>query len=77
MPKNIVDRELKAYAERIGREEYKRQYGQLYQEAKQHKTRYSGLSYSNSSDRLKAIREKYKDGIPKGTVNDMLDKLLG
>ena len=72
-----MDSELRDYAERIGMEEYKRQYGQLYQEAKQHKTRYSGKSYSNSSDRLKVIREKYKNGIPKGTVNDMLDKLLG
>lgn len=77
MSKNIVDRELRAYAKRIGRKEYERQYSQLYQEAKQHKARYSGLSYSNSSDRLKAIREKYKNGISKDTINNMLDKLLG
>lgn len=77
MPKKVVDKELRAYAEQIGMEEYKRQYGQLYQEAKQHKARYSGLSYSNSSDRLKSIREKYKNGISKDTVNNMLDKLLG
>ena len=34
--------------------------------------RYSGQSYKNTKERLLEIREKYKNGIPDGTIEAML-----
>lgn len=77
MPKIIKDDELRAYQRRIGEEEYRKQYHRLYSEAIQCNGRYSGKEYTNSSDKLKALREKYKNGVTDKTVKDMLDKLIG
>ena len=34
--------------------------------------RYSGRRYKNTPDTLEAIREKYKNGIPSGTIERMV-----
>lgn len=71
------DKELRDYRELIGKVEFRRQYQRLYQEAIQCPKRYSEKEYTNSPEKLKAIREKYKKGVTDKTVKDMLDKLLG
>ena len=77
MGKHEKDPELLAYKNRIGSEEYNRQYHQLYDEAKQKKSRYSGQVYDNSPDKLKALREKYKNGVSDKTIREMLSTLRG
>lgn len=57
------DKELKEYRKKIGAEEYGKEYHRLYSEARQHKERYSKLEYKNSKERIKQIKEKYKNGI--------------
>lgn len=71
MPKPISDPELAEYHDRIGAEEYKKQYASLYQMGK-YNARYSRMKYTNSKSKIDAIREKYKNGIPKGEINRML-----
>jgi hypothetical protein len=39
---------------------------------KNRRGRYSGLDYENSPEKLDAIREKYKNGIPEGTIEAWL-----
>lgn len=36
------------------------------------KGRYSGKTYENPKEKLLAIRDKYKNGIPDGTIEAML-----
>lgn len=76
MPKVIEDEELRGYQQLIGRTEYSRQYVQLYQEARQKKTRYSGKQYTNTKEHLQALKDKYKNGVPAGTIKAMIDGLM-
>ena len=39
---------------------------------KKYGQRYSGQSYENSKEKLMEIREKYKNGVPAGTIEMML-----
>ena len=64
--------ELKAYRELIGAEAYRKLYNYLYLEAKTKKSRFSGEKYENSPEKLKQIKEKYKNGVSKETINQML-----
>lgn len=41
-------------------------------EIKKHYSRFSGLRYENSKEKLMEIREKYKNGVPAGTIEMML-----
>ena len=34
--------------------------------------RYSGKRYTNSSEKLAALKKKYADGVPAGTIEQML-----
>ncbi len=40
--------------------------------ARNYRGRYSGQVYDNSKEKLLAIRDKYKNGIPEGTIEAML-----
>ena len=40
--------------------------------SRQNDRRFSGQSYENSTEKLMAIREKYKNGVPEGTIETML-----
>ena len=66
------DKELEKYKRAIGLEEFTRQYHALYDYPRKHKNRHSGLNYEVSPERLEKIREKYKNGVPKGIVEDMV-----
>ena len=54
---------------------YQLRHGKLsdnYRVPKTARGRYSGLEYENSQEKLDAIREKYKNGIPEGTIEAWL-----
>lgn len=77
MSRTIKDKELKAYQARIGAEQYQALY--LYEENKARRwaksdKRYSGEKYVNSEEKLNAIKEKYKNGITSGIIEEWLGK---
>ena len=75
MPKRISDPELAEYHDRIGAEEYKKQYTSLYEKTKynrKYNRRYSGRKYVNSDSKIQALKEKYKNGVPEKEINKML-----
>ena len=77
MPKMIKDDELRAYQQMIGAKEYKRQYHALYSEASRlSNKRYSEKEYKNTPDKLKALKEKYKNGATDKTIREMVDNLI-
>ena len=68
-----TDPELIDFRVRLGADEYKRLYLNLYQGTREHgEKRYSGKHYKNTPERISALREKYKNGVPQGTVEIML-----
>ena len=74
MPRKINDSELDQYAEKIGRENYRNEYNMLYQRTMQAgNRRFSGKKYENSPEKLKQLKEKYKNGISLKTINEMLE----
>ena len=64
--------ELLLYREQIGDAAYRRQYETLYRFATQSKHRHSGEEYENSEEKLKQIKEKYKNGVSASVINEML-----
>ena len=40
--------------------------------AKSKQRRFSGKVYENSHEKIQAIKEKYKNGIPNGTIESMI-----
>ena len=65
----------KQYGLNEGTYYYQLRHGKLsenYRVPKTCKGRYSGLDYENSPEKLAAIREKYKNGIPEGTIEEWL-----
>lgn len=66
-----MDDELKTYRKLIGSKEYQRQYYQLYSESRRNK-RYSENEYENSPEKLNRIKTKYKNGVSKQMINEML-----
>lgn len=71
----VMEKELAEYKDKIGKDEYRRQYNQLYREAKQHTQRYSGKTYTNSKEKLEAIKQKYKNGVTDDILNDFIRSL--
>lgn len=67
------DPELIDLRVRLGADEYSRLYRNYYQQALQHgEKRFSGSHYKNTPERISALREKYKNGVPDGTIEKML-----
>lgn len=69
----MADKELTAFRHNIGNAAYRRQYETLYRFAEQSKHRYSNIDYEKTPEELKAIKEKYKNGISKKIIDEMLD----
>lgn len=46
------------------------------QKIKKYKGRYSGENYTNTSEKLQAIRDKYKNGVTVEHIKAMLEKEL-
>ena len=71
MPRE-TDPELIDLRVQLGADEYKRLYTNYYQRTRQHgDKRYSGKHYKNTPERISALREKYKNGVPDGTIEKM------
>lgn len=68
----MVDKELSAFRHQIGNTAYRRQYETLYRFAEQSKHRYSNIDYEKTAEELKAIKEKYKNGVSKKVIYEML-----
>lgn len=71
MPRGKVDAELASYREQIGSDRYDRLYRRYYQEARQKKSRFSGLDYENSAEKLRQIKDKYKDGVTEKILSEL------
>ncbi len=68
--KKIEDEELRQYADRIGHENYKKEYLRLYNKAKLFPN--SRYSKKKKIVDLEQIKEKYKNGVSKEFINEML-----
>ena len=72
MPRE-TDPELIDLRVKLGADEYSRLYRNYYQLALHHgEKRFSGKHYKNTPERISALREKYKNGVPDGTIEKML-----
>lgn len=72
----LDDKELRELRDRLGEKEFRRAYQRLYQDVRNAPNkRYSGKHYENSPEKLKAIREKYRNGVTKEQINKMLEEL--
>ena len=67
-----MDAELNKYRKLVGAAEYRKQYSVLYNEAKHKRTRHSKAEYINSPAKIKQIKEKYKNGVSKEIINQMI-----
>jgi hypothetical protein len=73
MPRKINDAELNEYREKIGIENYKREYHLLYQRTMEAgNKRFSGKHYKNDKSKISELKEKYKNGISLKDINQML-----
>lgn len=67
-----IDEELYEYRQKIGKENYIRQYNTLYNQIRQGRTkRYSGKKYENTPEKLQSLKEKYKNGVTKEMIEEM------
>jgi len=72
MPRE-TDPELIDLRVQLGADEYKQLYCYYYSKTLQHgEKRYSGKHYKNTPERISALREKYKNGVPAGTIEMMM-----
>lgn len=68
-----MDKELLAYRDIVGEEQFRIEYHRLYSEPRNTPDkRYSGKKYENSPEKLKAIKEKYKNGVTEEHIKEML-----
>lgn len=68
----VRDEELAEYRKRIGPKKYKKEYAYFYSQASSKKSRFSKKDYENSPEKLKRIKEKYKNGVSQEIINQML-----
>ena len=67
------DPELIEFREQMGSKAYNRLYIYIYGKTRAHgEKRFSGKHYKNTPERISALREKYKNGVPDGTIEKML-----
>jgi hypothetical protein len=52
---------------------YRVRKGLLPRKNRKHNERFSGLEYANSPEKIKAIKEKYKDGVTMAILREMLN----
>ena len=72
----VMDKELLAYRNIIGEKQFRLEYHRLYSETRNTPDkRYSGKDYKNTSDKLKAIKKKYKNGVTKEHIEEMLREI--
>jgi hypothetical protein len=69
--KPIEDLELAAYAEKIGHEEYRRQYTALYTQTRSKKT-FKGRTGNKTKEQLESIKNKYRNGVTMDQIKEMV-----
>lgn len=75
----MIDEELQQYREEIGAKEYKRirsNYCNKSRRILQNNSRSSGARYENSEKKLKAIKEKYKNGITEDVLKKFVSEIF-
>ena len=73
MGRRCVDPDLFELRERIGAEQYRDLYRNVYTKTRNHgNTRFSRKRYTNSKEHLSMLKEKYKNGVPDEAINEML-----
>lgn len=71
-----TDPDFEILVQEMGKKNFRRLYNTLYTGSRYHaKTnkRASGKTYENSPEKLQAIKEKYKNGIPEGEIEKWFD----
>ena len=71
----MADPELAAYAKAIGLEVYRKEYERLYNQTRYHTRTYSGKPGNKSKAELEAIKQKYKNGVTREHINEMVGLL--
>lgn len=73
MGRKCFDPDFIELRDRIGTEQYRDLYRNVYTKTRNHgNVRYSGMRYTNSKERIAALKEKYKNGVPEGVINEMV-----
>ena len=73
MARTAADPELAELRMRLGSEKYQEIYRGVYSKTLNHgEARYSGKHYKNTPEQISALREKYRNGVPDGTIENML-----
>ena len=73
--RSLNDSELEDYRLEIGSKEYTREYNLIQMRTvykMKQDIRDSGLKYKNSDDKIKDIKEKYKNGVTKDILKEWL-----
>lgn len=73
------DPDLVAYRELVGSAEYDRQYFNLWQKTRvwsKCDVRASGRQYTNSAEKLEALKKKYAGGVKREDVERLVERLL-
>ncbi len=77
--RKIKDEELREYQEQIGQVQYKKisTYAcNLSNRIRANNLRASRKRYENSEEKLKAIKEKYKNGVTKNTLKRFVSEIF-
>lgn len=68
-----LEGELQEIHDKLGAKAYLKLYAHIYTKTlNSGGKRYSGKRYSNSKEKLEAIRKKYADGVPVGEIEKMV-----
>lgn len=68
-----LEGELREIHDKLGAKAYFKLYAHIYTKTlNSGGKRYSGKRYSNSKEKLEAIRKKYADGVPVGEIEKMV-----
>ena len=72
--RRVIDPDLNELRMRLGAEQYASLYRGVYSKTLNHgEARFSGRHYKNTAEKINALREKYKNGVPDGTIELMLE----
>ena len=73
MPGPRIEPELQELHDKLGSKAYLKLYAYIYTKTlNSGSKRYSGKRYTNSSEKLAALKKKYADGVPAGIIEQML-----
>lgn len=71
--------EITEWHRRVGNKEYHREYSRQYERSKyikENNTRASNLSYTNDKEKIKNIKDKYKNGISDEFISSWINSII-